>query len=125
MLMRKAHEPRQASRRGLNESDGSGRALLAVRHEARRRSVEVRKYRRDRLRFGKRHGPAHQAGGGTGRRTKIALVRGRGMLMPAAIGVLCVCVVMRSCFLLVPMPAGCRFKLVVAVLGQLSFSLDL
>jgi hypothetical protein len=45
------------------------------------------------------------------------------MLMPGTVGVLCVDVVMRGCFVLVPMTTGCRFMLVVALLGQLGFDL--
>ncbi len=47
----RTHERHQASRGGLNGSDGSGRTLLAVRDEARRRSVEMWKNGGERLRL--------------------------------------------------------------------------
>jgi hypothetical protein len=74
MPMRKAHEPRQASRRGLNGSDGSGGTLLAVRDEARRRNVQVRKDGRHAQRFGNRTLPAHHARYGTKRGANVAPV---------------------------------------------------
>ena len=72
----RTHERRQASRGGLNGSDGSGRTLLAVRNKAQRRSVEVGENGRDALRLGKRGLSAHHAGDGAERGAQVALLGG-------------------------------------------------
>lgn len=72
----RTHERHQASLGGLNGSDASGRTLQTVRHEARRRSVEVRKRCGDRLRLSSRGGATHHAGNGAESRTQVALVCG-------------------------------------------------
>lgn len=62
MPVRKTHEPRQASRGGLNGSDGSGRTLLTVRDEAGRRGVEMREDGSDGLRLSSGRRAADHAG---------------------------------------------------------------
>ena len=81
----RTHEPRQASRGGLNGSDGSGRTLLAVRDKARRRSVKVREDRRGCLRnSGYCHISADQAGHRAESRTEVALIGAACMVMSGA-----------------------------------------
>ncbi len=86
MPVRKAHEPRQASRGGLNGSDGSGRTLLAVRKEIRRRSGELRKNGRNLLRHSDWALTVYHPGEGTKGRANIAPVglAGAGMVVDTA-----------------------------------------
>ena len=74
MPVRMTHEPLQASRGGLNGSDGSGRTLLTVRNEAGRRSVEMREDGGDRLRLSSGSRAADHAGHRAESRAQVALV---------------------------------------------------
>lgn len=78
---RRTHEPRQASRGGLDGSDGSGWALLAIRDEARRRSQRGGEFdlRRDQ-RLGQLWSLARQGGETAIGRTHVAFVRCHAVL---------------------------------------------
>lgn len=119
------HERHQASRGGLNGSGGSGRPLLAFRDKARGRSVKARKDCRRRLRFGKSRVFADEPGGAARRGTKVALVRGAGVVVPAAIR-LTMGVMHHGRWVLMAVVRGARLFMPVvrAVLTQLGFSLD-
>ena len=124
MLMR-THERHQASRGGLNGSDGSGRTLLTVRDKARRRSVKVREHRGDSLRRSDRDAGTHKAGHGAKRRTEVAFVGSAGVVVGAAAGVPVVsAMVLRGGgVVLLLMPSGGHL-MAVRVLGQLSLCLQ-
>jgi hypothetical protein len=121
----RTHERHQASRGGLNGSDGSGWTLLAVREEARRRRVEVREHRGDGLRRSNGHTGADEAGHGAEGRTEIALVRSAaGLVRGATAGtVMADAMVVRSdLVVLVFVPRRARF-MAMRVLGQLNLGL--
>ena len=116
------HERRQTSRGGLNGSDASGWSLQAVRDKARRRSVEVRDDRGDRLLLGYRHRRADERGGGARGRTQVALVGGTGMVVRGAAGVMTGSVVCSSLVLVFVVRAG---RMVLMNPGHMSLSLHL
>lgn len=119
MLMR-THERHQASRGGLNGSDGSGWTLLTVRDKARRRGVKVREHRGDSLRLSDRDACTHKASHGTERRTEVAFVGSAGVVVgAAAAGV--TTILRRGLMVLVLMPSH---LMAVRVLGQLSLCLQ-
>src|SRR5215218_6619303 len=83
----RTHERHQASRGGLNGSDGSRWTLLAVRDEVRRQNVRMGENRRNRMGFSKGHRSAHHSRCTAGCRTKLALVSRASMVMAAIISV--------------------------------------
>lgn len=86
--------------------------------------MEVQKYCRDRLGFSEHDRPAHERGGGTGGRTKFALVRRPGVLMPGPGGVLFDGGVVGCSDVLLMHLDFYRLMGAVVVRGHLSFNLD-
>lgn len=82
----------------------------------------MREYGRDWLRPSERYGLRHQPGGGAGRRAKVAVVGGVGVVVPTAIRV--VMNMGSRVLVLMPVLSGSHFLAFVTVLDQLRFDLD-
>lgn len=124
MPVQSTHERRQASRRGLDGSDGSGWALLATREEVRRRSEQVREHLGDSLGFRHRHCGADKASHRTEGRTQVALVGAASMVVTGPIGVAVATVIVVGNNLVSMVVARSDQVVTIGVLHQLSFRLN-